>query len=92
VSHPRFACPSSSKCPSAAAIAFTSLRIVLGQWDMSQRVTVSQIATFEKTSQGILQGLDAEGSFHRDRQPPRQNPAGRPIETAASSLVNQLNA
>src|ERR1700730_654662 len=32
------------------------------------------------TSQGILQGLDAEGSFHRDRQPPRQNPAGRPIE------------
>src|ERR1019366_750467 len=24
------------------------------------------------TSQGILQGLDAEGSFHRDRQPPRQ--------------------
>jgi hypothetical protein len=32
------------------------------------------------TSQGILQGLDAEGSFHRDRQPPRQNPAGRSIE------------
>src|SRR3979411_814952 len=32
------------------------------------------------TGQGILQGLDAEGSFHRDRQPPRQNPAGRPIE------------
>ena len=32
------------------------------------------------TSQGILQALDAEGSFHRDRQPPRQNPAGRPIE------------
>src|SRR3979411_2710940 len=24
------------------------------------------------TSQGILQGLDAEGRFHRDRQPPRQ--------------------
>src|ERR1700676_3603045 len=29
------------------------------------------------TSQGILQGLAAEGSFHRDRQPRRQNPAAR---------------
>ena len=32
------------------------------------------------TSQGILQRLDAERRLHRDRQPPRQNPAAEPIE------------
>src|SRR5260370_805521 len=32
------------------------------------------------TSEGVLQCLDAEGRLHRDRQPPRQNPAGRPVE------------
>src|ERR1700680_3898183 len=32
------------------------------------------------TGQSILQRLDAERRLHRDRQPPRQNPAGRPVE------------
>src|SRR6516165_4130624 len=32
------------------------------------------------TSQRILQGLDAEGRLHRDRQPPRQNTACRPVQ------------
>src|SRR5260221_1171903 len=32
------------------------------------------------TSEGVLQGLDAEGSLHRDRQPPRHNPPGRPVQ------------
>jgi hypothetical protein len=33
--------------------------------------------------QGILQCRDAEGRLHGDRQPPRQNPAGRPVSTTA---------
>ena len=32
------------------------------------------------TGQRILQCLDAEGSFHRDRQSPGQNPAGRHMD------------
>src|SRR5258708_12519540 len=32
------------------------------------------------TSEGVLQCLDAEARLHRDRQPPRQNPAGCPAE------------
>src|SRR5450755_4501541 len=32
------------------------------------------------TSQSILQCLDAECRFYRDRQPPGQNPAGRPVQ------------
>jgi hypothetical protein len=32
------------------------------------------------TREGILQCLDAEGSLHRDRQPPGQNATGRLIE------------
>src|SRR4051794_22375811 len=32
------------------------------------------------TGQSSLQSLDAEGRLHRDRQPPGQNPAGRPIQ------------
>src|SRR5271169_6361034 len=32
------------------------------------------------TSQSILQRLDAECRFHRDRQPPRQHAAAEPIE------------
>src|ERR1700756_175185 len=31
------------------------------------------------TSERILQRLDAEGCFHRDRQPPGQNPTCCPI-------------
>jgi len=31
-------------------------------------------------SESVLKGLDAERRFHRDRQPPRQNQAARPIE------------
>src|SRR5882757_10304803 len=32
------------------------------------------------TRESILQCLDAEGCFHRDRQPPGQNATGRPVE------------
>src|ERR1700682_3863562 len=32
------------------------------------------------TSESILQRLDAERRLHRDRQPPRQHAAGRPVE------------
>src|SRR6195256_3071796 len=32
------------------------------------------------TRESILQRLDAEGRLHRDRQPPRQDTTGRPIE------------
>jgi len=32
------------------------------------------------TGQSILQGLDAEGRLHRDRQPPRQDTTCRPVQ------------
>src|SRR5882672_1847515 len=32
------------------------------------------------TRESIFQRLDAEGRLHRDRQPPRQNTTGRPVE------------
>ena len=33
-----------------------------------------------ETRQRVLQCLDAEARVHGDRQPPRQNPAGRPVD------------
>src|SRR5450756_2292363 len=39
------------------------------------------------TSQSILQRLDAECRFHRDRQPPRQHAAAEPIEWMMARLM-----
>src|ERR1700761_7526854 len=46
------------------------LRALIGIEDL--RLAVS--------GQSIFQRLDAQRRLHRDRQPPRQNPAGRPVE------------
>ncbi|WP_291846842.1 hypothetical protein, partial [Bradyrhizobium sp.] len=44
------------------------LPMLLPYFDSDDEVEYLQLAV---ASQGILQGLDAEGRFHRDRQPPR---------------------
>src|SRR6267154_659396 len=40
--------------------------------------------------QGFFQGLDAEGCFHRDRQPPGQNATGRPVEDGGRHRARQI--